>query len=113
MRIRLHYLAGRREDRLVFDHQTALAAQLRLAATRRTARASEQLMQRYYRAAKAVTQLNTILLQNLERAADPRSRRASRAINERFQRARRAARRRERRRLFERQPARDAGELSC
>ena len=28
LRIRLHYLAGRREDRIVFDLQTALAAQL-------------------------------------------------------------------------------------
>ena len=29
LRIRLHYLAGRREDRLLFDHQTALAARVR------------------------------------------------------------------------------------
>ena len=65
MRVRLHYLAGRREDRLVFDLQTALARELRLRPTRRRRRASEQLMQRYYRAAKAVRQLNVILLQNL------------------------------------------------
>jgi len=64
LRVRLHYLAGRREDRLVFDQQSALARQLGLedAPTRR---ASEQLMQRYYRAAKTVRQVNTILLQNL------------------------------------------------
>jgi [protein-PII] uridylyltransferase len=64
LRIRLHYLAGRREDRLVFDLQNALARELRLADTA-SRRASEQLMQRYYRAAKLVRQVNVILLQNL------------------------------------------------
>jgi [protein-PII] uridylyltransferase len=64
LRVRLHYLAGRREDRLVFDQQAALARQLGLEDTA-TRRASEQLMQRYYRAAKTVRQVNTILLQNL------------------------------------------------
>jgi len=64
LRVRLHYLAGRREDRLVFDLQNALALQLGLADTSGK-RASEQLMQRYYRAAKLVRQVNIILLQNL------------------------------------------------
>ena len=64
LRIRLHYLAGRREDRIVFDYQTALAGQMRSHATG-TRRASEALMQRYFRAAKAITQINTILLQSL------------------------------------------------
>ncbi len=64
LRVRLHYLAGRREDRLVFDQQNALARELALVDTQ-AKRASEQLMQRYYRAAKLVRQLNVILLQNL------------------------------------------------
>jgi [protein-PII] uridylyltransferase len=64
LRVRLHYLSGRREDRLVFDFQSALARQLGYEDTP-TRRASEQLMQRYYRAAKTVRQVNTILLQNL------------------------------------------------
>jgi [protein-PII] uridylyltransferase len=64
LRIRLHYLAGRREDRLVFDLQSALARELSLSDTP-SRRASEQLMQRYYRAAKSIRQLNVILLQNL------------------------------------------------
>jgi [protein-PII] uridylyltransferase len=64
MRVRLHYLAGRREDRLVFDEQTALARELGLADTP-TRRASELLMQRYYRAAREVRLLSTILMQNL------------------------------------------------
>src|SRR6185436_11967360 len=72
LRIRLHYLAGRREDRIVFDYQTALAGQMRCAATG-TRRASEVLMQRYFRAAKAITQLNTILLQNLGARLSPQS----------------------------------------
>ena len=64
LRIRLHYLAGRREDRLVFDVQTALARELGIADTA-ARRASELLMQRYYRAAKSIRQINVILLQNL------------------------------------------------
>jgi [protein-PII] uridylyltransferase len=64
LRVRLHYLAGRREDRLVFDQQSALARELGLVDTP-TRRATEQLMQRYYRAAKLVRQVNVILLQNL------------------------------------------------
>ncbi|MDQ2917117.1 MAG: [protein-PII] uridylyltransferase [Pseudomonadota bacterium] len=64
LRIRLHYLSGRREDRLVFDLQAALATELAFVDTPGK-RASEQLMQRYYRAAKLVRQVNTLLLQNL------------------------------------------------
>jgi len=64
LRIRLHYLAKRREDRLVFDLQNALAHELGLVDTP-SRRASEQLMQRYYRAAKLVRQFNVIVVQNL------------------------------------------------
>ena len=71
LRIRLHYLAGRREDRLVFDLQSALAKQLGHKDTP-SRRASEAMMQRYYQTAKVVTQLNTILLQNLEARLAPR-----------------------------------------
>ncbi|MES2076234.1 MAG: [protein-PII] uridylyltransferase [Pseudomonadota bacterium] len=76
IRVRLHLHAGRREDRLVFDIQTALAETLGLQATGSGAnmrRASEYLMQRYYWAAKTVTQLNTILLQNIEERLFPPS----------------------------------------
>jgi [protein-PII] uridylyltransferase len=64
IRIRLHIHAKRREDRLVFDVQTPVAETFGFKATE-TRRASEYLMQRYYWAAKVVTQLNTILLQNI------------------------------------------------
>ena len=84
LRIRLHYLAGRREDRIVFDLQSALAAQLGDKDTP-TRRASEATMQRYYQTAKGVTQLNTILMQNLEARLDPRPDTPPRALNERFE----------------------------
>jgi [protein-PII] uridylyltransferase len=65
IRARLHVIAMRREDRLVFDLQTAVADSFGYSA-RRGQRASEVLMRRYYWAAKAVTQLNQILMQNIE-----------------------------------------------
>jgi len=71
IRIRLHLHAGRREDRLVFDVQTPIAETFGFRTTE-TRRASEYLMQRYYWAAKAVTQLNTILLQNIEAQLFPK-----------------------------------------
>ena len=83
LRIRLHYLAGRREDRIAFDYQDALAGQSGFSDTA-TRRASEHLMQAYYRNAKAVTQLNTILLQNLEERFDTEHPKP-RPLNERFQ----------------------------
>ena len=64
LRIRLHYLAGRREDRLLFDYQTLLAKEYKIV-DKPPRRAGEILMQRYYRAAKSVTQINTILLLTL------------------------------------------------
>jgi [protein-PII] uridylyltransferase len=69
IRIRLHLQTRRREDRLVFDVQTAIAETFGLTSTGQgleARRASEYLMQRYYWAAKTVTQMNTILLQNIE-----------------------------------------------
>jgi [protein-PII] uridylyltransferase len=64
VRIGLHLMTGRREDRLLFDHQETLAHTLGFAATPER-RASEILMQDYYRNAKHVTQLNTLVLLDL------------------------------------------------
>ncbi len=137
IRARLHLIAQRREDRLVFDLQTAVADSFgyggvktpfsRRAAPRENAapsglsaaaptlpaqdwtarravasgiglssapreagsvgatfmRPSEALMRRYYWAAKAVTQLNQILLMNIEERLNPQTH-APRPINERF-----------------------------
>ncbi len=65
LRIRLHYLAKRREDRLLFDFQNELAANLGLVNTPNK-RASEQLMQSYYRSVKFISLINEILLKTLE-----------------------------------------------
>ena len=71
IRARLHLQAKRREDRLVFDLQTNVAETFGFASDitpegRLALRASEKLMRQYYWAAKAVTQLNQILLLNIE-----------------------------------------------
>lgn len=84
LRAHLHLLVGRREDRILFDYQTALAEQLGFSDSP-TRRASELLMQEYYRTAKSVTQLNTILLQNMGTAIFPPTEQIPQAINERFQ----------------------------
>jgi len=83
LRIRLHLQAGRREDRLLFDLQTPLAHEMGFVEGGGR-RASEQLMQRYYRTARAVTQLNEIILQNLRAAAIPAPAVQPRALNARF-----------------------------
>jgi [protein-PII] uridylyltransferase len=64
LRIRLHYLAGRREDRLIFDVQSEIAKQFGLI-NRAHRLASEQLMQRYYQTTKAVAQIDNVVQQNL------------------------------------------------
>ena len=88
IRARLHLLARRREDRLVFDLQTAVAESFGYRNVTRpdgrvVTRASELLMKRFYWAAKAVDQLNQILLLNIEERLHP-STHAPRPINERF-----------------------------
>ncbi len=84
LRIRVHYLACRREDRLLFDYQGTLAQQFGLSDSGNY-RASEILMQHYYRTAKSVNQLNTILLQNLRSRVTPAVPAAALPLNERFQ----------------------------
>ena len=89
IRARLHLIAQRREDRLVFDMQNAVAISFGYEAPspnvdkRAFVRPSEALMRRYYWAAKAVTQLNQILLLNIEERLNP-STHEPRPINERF-----------------------------
>ena len=88
IRARLHLLASRREDRLVFDLQTAVAQSFGYSNKlnpegRLQRRASEALMRRYYWAAKAVAQLNQILLLNIEERLSPASY-PLQAVNARF-----------------------------
>jgi [protein-PII] uridylyltransferase len=92
IRARLHVISKRREDRLVFDLQTAVAESFGFSADqtpdgRLAQRASEKLMREYYWAAKAVTQLNQILLLNIEdrlKAQRGESTTELRPLNERF-----------------------------
>ena len=83
IRARLHLIAGRREDRLVFDLQTAVAESFGYQSTRGQ-RASEVLMKRYYWAAKAVSQLNQILMLNIEERVDGSQDAPMRPINDKF-----------------------------
>jgi [protein-PII] uridylyltransferase len=84
LRIRLHYLAARREDRLLFDFQSALASEYGLKNTA-AKRASEQLMQQFYTTAKAVTLLNNIVLQNLRKCIFPQAPGEPVKLNDQFQ----------------------------
>jgi [protein-PII] uridylyltransferase len=83
LRIRLHYLAKRREDRLLFDFQNELADNLDLVNTANK-RASEQLMQSYYRSAKFISLINEILIKTLESTLSKNAPAIS-SINSRFE----------------------------
>jgi [protein-PII] uridylyltransferase len=88
IRIRLHLVAKRREDRLVFDLQTAVAESFGYHAAdvgdgRGAVRVSEAIMRRYYWSAKAVTQLNQVLLLNIDERLNP-TMHTPRPINPRF-----------------------------
>jgi len=67
VRFALHMLTGRREDRLLFDHQTNLAKLLGFEDAAYTL-AVEQMMQRYYRTVMELSRLNEMLLQLFEEA---------------------------------------------
>jgi [protein-PII] uridylyltransferase len=83
IRARLHMIAGRREDRLVFDLQTAVAESFGYQSSPGQ-RASEVLMRRYYWAAKAVAQLNQILMLNIEEHVEGSQHAPMRPISEDF-----------------------------
>lgn len=84
VRFGLHTLTGRREDRLLFDHQVRLAEMLGYEDATYTL-AVEQLMQRYYRTVMELSRLNEMLLQLFEEAIlmDPNA--VPVPLNERFQ----------------------------
>src|SRR5574337_309294 len=84
VRIRLHHLTGRCEDRLLFDHQERIARAMGFEASPGK-RASEVFMQRYYVEAKKLTQINAILLQNYGTELFPARLAPAVVINDRFQ----------------------------
>ncbi len=84
VRFALHVITGRREDRLLFDHQSRIAKMFGYEDATYTL-AVEQFMQRYYRNVMDVSLLNEMLLQLFREAilADPAS--AIVPLNPRFQ----------------------------
>jgi [protein-PII] uridylyltransferase len=84
LRCGLHYLAERREDRLLFDQQRVLAAHMGFR-DKRGIRGVELFMKRYYRTVKELALLNEILLQHFQEAILQRGRARVRPINRRFQ----------------------------
>lgn len=65
IRCSLHYLAGRREDRLLFDYQRELAEEFgyKNDENNHNNQAIEQFMQQYYRTVMELERLNELLLQ--------------------------------------------------
>lgn len=85
IRFALHTLTGRAEDRLLFDHQVALAKQSHFADEDHNL-AVEQFMQGYYRIVMNLERLNEMLLQHYRECilhADDAC--VSEPLNERFQ----------------------------
>jgi len=81
----LHLLAGRKEDRLLFDRQRELALMFGYEDDARSL-GVEKLMQTYYRAVASIRELNDVLLQHFDevilRSGEPTS---IRDLNPRFQ----------------------------
>ena len=102
LRCALHYLAERREDRLLFDHQRALAVQAG-ARDKHGIRAVELFMKRYYRVVKELALLNEILLQHFQEVLLKPGKARVKALNKRFQ-ANGAFLEVTRRNVFERSP---------
>jgi [protein-PII] uridylyltransferase len=84
IRFALHVLTGRREDRILFDHQIKLAEMLGYEDATFTL-AVEQLMQRYYRTVMELSRLNEMLLQLFEEAILMDVNAPAEPLNERFQ----------------------------
>ncbi|MDA3876805.1 MAG: [protein-PII] uridylyltransferase [Halothiobacillus sp.] len=85
VRIGLHALAGRGEERLLLMHQKALAAHFQFTADDDGNLAVEHFMQEYFRATIEVERLNLLILQNFREQLDPHPVTRILPINPRFQ----------------------------
>jgi len=65
VRYALHMLAGRAEDRLLFDHQSKVATLLGFEDSD-SKRAIERFMQKYYRVVMAIAELSDLIVQHFE-----------------------------------------------
>jgi [protein-PII] uridylyltransferase len=84
IRYALHLLAGRAEDRLLFDFQRQIAERFGFADSDTTL-AVEQFMQLYYRTVMRLERLNESLLQRFQEALATGPRPAARQLGEEFQ----------------------------
>ncbi len=84
VRFALHTITGRREDRLLFDHQIRIAKQFGYEDATYTL-AVEQFMQRYYRTVMDVSLLNEMLLQLFREAILNEGENTIVPLNPRFQ----------------------------
>lgn len=84
IRFALHITVGRREDRLLFDHQRKLAKLFGYSKTENNA-AIESFMQTYYRMVIELNRLNEMLLQLFQEAILLKEKIEPAVINERFQ----------------------------
>ena len=84
VRYALHIITGRREDRLLFDHQKTVAARFGFAAEDNSG--VERFMKLYYQTVKEISRLNEMLLQHFqEEIIYARRRETLRPLNKRFQ----------------------------
>jgi [protein-PII] uridylyltransferase len=85
IRYLLHHISGRREDRLLFDHQRDLAHQFGFTDDTEN-RSIEAFMQNYYRTVMNMQRLNEIILQKFQETLQEQSKPAViEPINDRFQ----------------------------
>jgi len=84
IRYALHLLAGRAEDRLLFDFQRQIAERFGFTDTD-TALAVEQFMQLYYRTVMRLERLNESLLQRFQEALSTSDEPEARLLGEEFQ----------------------------
>lgn len=85
VRIGLHALAGRGEERLLLMHQKALATHFQFTEDADGNLAVERFMQAYFRATIEVERLNHLILQNFREQLDPHPATRITPINPRFQ----------------------------
>ncbi|OYY56428.1 MAG: [protein-PII] uridylyltransferase [Halothiobacillus sp. 28-55-5] len=85
VRIGLHRVAGRAEERLLLLHQKTLATPFGFSGEHNGNLAVEQFMQQYFRTTIEVERLNQVILQNFAEQLDPAPAAPPQPINARFQ----------------------------
>lgn len=83
LRNMLHFMMKRREDRLLFSHQKRLAEKFDYADDGAN-QAIEKLMKNYFRTAKEVRHINTMLLQHFNESILARPGKKPKSVNRRF-----------------------------